>query len=325
MTTLRTIPCVLLTILAANAQPLPIWQGVSIGNVYDEPSRTIRPIVGILGASYLGTALRSDLLGGSISPDGKWLVWQTSNELRIESTEGKGTSWTLENVPSSLRFAWDPTGKDLLAAADGNKYLWHFIRDEQDWKRVEMKWPNQEGELELLAWDSVRREAWISLRQQEQRLILRQGYGQAEWEAVPPELTASALSFSPKDGQMGYLIDAAKRKIVEFNPANPAEHRVVFSLAEEQTGASLLTLRVLDENRLLYAVDGASPVLVVWNLKENKAEQEFPLDTKATRIQPLGLEKLFVLNSRSAEDDFLLVVDLERTNRVYFVPAGGSR
>ena len=58
--------------MPAAAQPSPSFRGPISGFVYNQSSRTIRPLLGIPGATRIGTALLNEVDFASIGPDGKW-------------------------------------------------------------------------------------------------------------------------------------------------------------------------------------------------------------------------------------------------------------
>src|ERR1044071_8122166 len=56
----------------AAAQPSTSFRGPVSGFIYNQSSRTIRPLLGISGAAYIGSPLVNEVDFASAGPDGKW-------------------------------------------------------------------------------------------------------------------------------------------------------------------------------------------------------------------------------------------------------------
>ena len=60
-----------LLMAGAAAGQMASLKGPISGIVYDAPSRSVRPVMGFPGSSYLGKAIVNDVQMASISPDGE--------------------------------------------------------------------------------------------------------------------------------------------------------------------------------------------------------------------------------------------------------------
>src|SRR5262249_44435204 len=56
----------------ADAQPSASFRGPISGFVYNNSSRTIRPLLGVPGATHIGSPLIYEVDSASVGPDGKW-------------------------------------------------------------------------------------------------------------------------------------------------------------------------------------------------------------------------------------------------------------
>src|SRR5712692_1991606 len=114
---MRCATVALLFALAALGQDTRLSGPVS-GFVFHEPSQSIRPIVGVPGSAYLGTALAQGFDAASVSPLGKFALATLGGKLYLLRGLDGGQSEPAPiegSIDAVDRFAWSPDGASAVA------------------------------------------------------------------------------------------------------------------------------------------------------------------------------------------------------------------
>lgn len=306
---------VLLTLAAASLVPGAGAGGIDglvSGVVYDEPSRSIRPVVGAPGASYLGAPMAQNLDAVWPAPDGDqavvlaggaawWLRGLRHGALEwqaLPALAGKPelVAWALDSSAAAVYAAGrvmlvDPAGgvsASFSAEALGGPILSLAVTGDDVLAGVEgvgLYWLNPGGPARLLA----------RLAQPGPLLVTRAG--------------------------RLLVADRAREEILEIR--NWRESAEVSLFANASAGVSdPAAMAASPDGKLLLVASSAGRKLAFFDLASGALLRWVPLDFEPTRLQPLddGTSWLLTERRRAADPLEVLTAAGEET-AVFFIPA----
>jgi len=297
------------------------FQAYPAGAVYNKSSRSIQPLVGFPGSSYLGLPLLSDVDAASIAPDGSkaWVSKEGRSGFWTGLLAGAATDTAVVGLIDGVeRVAWNSNGSAALLYAASGKQL-QVIRF--NGQKAAVGEPIDggflgQGRVTALAVDTTGQRIAVGISH-------RQGGALYSWTAEEgPSLLASmepvAATFD-EEGTRLYAIDGGSLKILEFdNLSGPLE----FALLASSDGAKVdpAGIAVSRKGRYLIMVDRANPSVRVYATADGSLANTFSLDFAPSRLERLSADGVFLLN-RPGPDEWMLVLDARETPCVYFVPA----
>ena len=293
---------------ALNAQASGI-EGPISGLVYDQFTKEIRPIVGVPGSAYLGTAVASRLDFASVSPDGKLALGIKQGALYLVGLAGEQPEWrSLDPVSGSVdKIVWN--ADSTAAVVSGQSVtLWRDLKAE----------PNR---LNLLSAGGSEWSAFLLEPGAEDALAARDGgvYRLSSSDAprlvvAVPSPSSLALSAS---SDVVFVVDRVNRQILAVRDWNDSPQ--VSLVANATLGVDdPVAVAVAEDGRSLLVAD-ASRALILLDPGSNSISSRWDLDFQPTQVEHLS-SGLYLLNSRTAEAQPLQVLASGSQPAVFFVP-----
>lgn len=320
------------------------WDTPLTMHIYDAAARTIRPLIGVVGSSYLGPVMLDSVDWASIAPNQKsalvlrggvlaWVPDLTATDLSINVG-----SFSLPDVPIPLQAIWsaDSTGAVVLARETPRLYrpadsTGVVVRARET---PRLYWLGQcaAGFCVQAAWDLDSSQTNWSLLAADssvsRALVASQNSLSSElWvvsQTSPPATIAgfnlpAAAAFAG-DGLSAYVADAGAHEIValvgfDHNPS------VVPSAMARQCVSDPVGLALSTDGSRLFLVDGSSKTIRVFQMSTGVLRAELQLS-----ITPLSLiphsTTTFQLVGSDQKGQPLFFLDTRDDGYVYFVPAG---
>jgi len=312
--TRKCIIVVLLAALALAAQEARLTGPVS-GFVVDSQSGSIRPILGVPGASYLGDALLAGLDWASVAPDGKaalavkgeslYLI-RGLDELAPSSTAVGGAidrpdlaAWSRD---ASVAVLYSSAGRRLqvIAAPAGEPVA-----------RAPVELPELQGRVTALALDCSGEHVLVGVESDGVHLLS---------PGTPPALLAPlkgpvALTLAHGERTL-FVADRASRQVFEIRDFAAAPKLLVVADASDPVGLGLSR-----DEMSLFVASGSERSLDIYDLSTRSLAARIALDAEPSRLNLLSASALYLLNSVQGGDP-LLVLDASREPGVFFVPVG---
>jgi hypothetical protein len=309
----------ILAICAANllAQVASLSGPIS-GRVFDRSSRSLRPIMGIPGASYLGDPLVAGLDWAAVAPEGSQAL--ALREGNLYSVRGLQSSpaWTLIEgaLASPERVAW--SGDASVAVLSSSESRLQFLRSlgEGPVAGPPIDLP---GRVSALALDRAGGCSLVGVEaDQGGGLYLVSPEG-------PPRLLMplgrpSAIAVAGNDRDL-FVADRANRQIWELRDFREAATPLLF--ADDGGGMTdAVGLALSRDGKVLFVANQSAKTLDVYTLETRSLASRSSLDYEPSLLEPLSGPVLFLLKSVGNNNEPLLVLDTSREPTVYFVPVG---
>jgi len=293
----KSIPCIALALAGVAAAQQSHLSGPNSGRIFDPVTRSIRWIVGVPGAAYLGSAAESDLDAGSVSPDGRFTLASRNGEISLIRAEGVAD---LGSAGKIEEFAWSADGKS--AAIRGASV------------RLYRNLDSETRMIELAAPASGIRA--IAVEPGADAVLAIAGDGLYRLTAAGARLVATVEEPSALAVAMGtaYVASRSRNEILRV-----ANYR-------DSADISLITSSIDDPAALATSADGeilliaarAGRSISILRSATGEVTGKVDLDFEPTRIAPAG-DGLFQLNSRSSAEEPVYVFD-PRQRSVFFIP-----
>lgn len=293
--------CLLAGMVAA--QTLQI-EGPISGFALDEASGSLRPIVGLPGAAYLGDPLIAGLTWASVAPGGaSALVVRDGVLYRVDGLARLAPAWTaIENValvPDRAAWSDDASMAMIYSAATGRAQL---IRNAG--LQIVAAEPVQIGQVASLAVD------------REGRIIAGASEGVQLWNGghaamLLPGVRAAALTVA---GANLYVAAGGEIWLVEDYAVQPKP--LVVAAAPDPVGLALSR-----DGRRLFIADRAGRSVLVYDLANRALLAELGLDFEPVTLARLSGPDLWLLRMGVGPSEPLFVLKTEPEPGVWFVPA----
>ncbi len=301
------------------AQPVS-FSGPVEAYVFDLPSRSVRAVIGVPGASSFGSAIVEGLDFGSVAPQQNYaivldgVVWQLASNLdsaRPKIQVLKGITARPQGV------AWSGDGSSAaLYSLDGN------------WIQIVSGLPNQPavgaptdvstlgGSLAAVASDSAGKHIAAGITGQRSGVFLFEVASQT----FVPLLALSkpvALAFS-SDGSNLYAIDAATRQLSVINLASTSAQAISLEGLTDPFAVSAGPATA--SSQMIYIASRSDQILREYNLSSRQTIADLPLSFAPTGLQEFGHNSFLVASRARSADPLWLFADAPQP-AVFFVPA----
>ncbi len=304
-----------LAVLALAAAGLPAQQakldGPVSGLVYDGQSKSLRLVMGVPGAAFLGGELAGSLDMASVSPDGRFALALSGGKLSLIRLDQPDAPFQLldENVTVE-RIAWSQDSSAAAVAGDGRVTLWHGLAAQAS--RRDLTLPGDVGSLTALAVHPEGNSVAIASKSAVY-------YLNGESKLLAQTQDASALLFAGADL---FLADRATSQIMRIR--NYADSAEMSLLAGSALGIDdPVAIGLAPGGVSLMVAGGASRSLLWLDRSTGEVSRSLALDFEPSRLDRFsGASPLFVLNSRASSTDPVQILDGGSDPAVYFVPAG---
>jgi DNA-binding beta-propeller fold protein YncE len=311
-------PVALLTLLAgtANAQSASL-NGPIAGFVFNGTSKTVRPMLGIPGATRIDVPVLSRVEAASIAPGGKWAF--ITRARRSTFMHGLSDLAPTESSVSGLidavdRVVWSRDGSfAVLYSSSGNQF-----------QRVQFpgSLPVADGPVDLSPWGQVTALAVDPAGQQIAVGFATQGlylFTAGQSPALLSSMAQPVAAAFDGNGHSLFAVDLATQRIVQFQSTGGSADFV--SLAQTD-GPTLQPagLAVSGDGHYLLLADSATRSVLVYATDSRSLANTLPLSFAPSRFEALSADPVFLLNGNDPKE-WLLVLDARQVPVVYFVPA----
>jgi hypothetical protein len=301
------------------AAPLLHAQGLSVsgprsGLVYDAASQTVRPILGVPGAAYLGTPLLSSVDFASISPSSGWVFTLSGGEagfarINDRTVERSAPAGLLPHVD---RVAWSPDSLTAVLASSERGALQRVHLADSAPAVDPIQDVSALGPITALAVDS-RAHVAVAVSGASSGLYRLPVSGE-------PALLTSVLKPADAkfnaDGSALYVLDDVSRRIAVLPGSLEGGDFQVLPSADVD-GFSLSA----DATQLYLAKHGEAFVQV-YDTSSQAVIAELPVDFQPAAIEPISKSTFLLREQRNAAGSALHVLDARQKPAIYFVPSG---
>jgi hypothetical protein len=277
------------------------------GLVFDRNAKSLRMIVGVPGAAYLG----ADLGGydiASVSPDGRWVLAASSGSLRLlPSAEPRAGRLLMEGAEGIESIVWSEDSTAAAVAYADHLELWRKLAG--DHERIQLAIPaagSRAGSLAVMAGGEA----------------VAAGFGESVFYLDGGSARLVARLEQPGgllfDGTVLYAADRARNQILAIrNYAGSPEISLLASGLEDVTALSLTP-----DRKSILAAGGTSRLLSWLNPATGETLASLALEFEPNRVQRIAGGRLYLLRDPAGEMEPVQVLDAGAEPAVYFVPAG---
>lgn len=300
---MRQAALLLLLSAAAGAARDGEIRGPVTAIVFDEASRSIRPILGVPGAAHFGSPLRSDLEQAKVSPDNSAALAVRAAELLLLRFDGAGDDRTLARGAVTA-MAWSRSADAAAAVVDNRLLVWR--RGEAEASLL----GSLAGECIALAVAAGGRHVYAAVAGP-QGAIVRYAPGEPE-RVLAAVADPAGLALTP-DGAALYTVDRFAGHLLEIATEGGATLRA----ADLQRAVGITLSR--DGSWIL--VTQAEPGSVaIFERKSHWLRARLEVGFTPSRLEAAGETDVFVLNRRARKEP-LEILAFQPEPASYFVPA----
>ena len=293
-------------------------RGTVTGFVFDPPTRSIRPILGLPGAATLGDAIARDLAVAVVAPNGKYaLAVQNGQVVLFSRLDVDLASKVLEGVidsPNSIVWSPDSTAAVLYSAT---RSLLQRIDRLDISPRIDqlLDLSSLGGAISKVAVDRAAQRVAVGIQNSPRSGLYLISPGNDP--VLMADMQDPGALFFSKDGDL-YAAGLESHRILRLQSvsASPA----VLPFLDQQDGITdAAGIALSGDGKLFYVVSGGSQRLRIYDTANRSLVAEEPLEATPTFLEPLNGAGLLIMNTRVKMQDPILLLDT-RSNLVYFVP-----
>jgi hypothetical protein len=313
-----SVPAALLVLAASPMKAQSAnFQGPLTGFVFSSVSKTVRPLLGLPGATLAAPPILKQVDAASIAPGGKWAFITRARHASLVgglSSLAPAESSVSGLIDSVDRIAWNRDGSFAVLYSSSGNLL----------QRVELSGsqPIVDAPVDLSPWGQVTTLAIDPAGQQIAAGFATSGLYLFTAGQSPALLLSTAhpqAATFDGTGQSLFVIDPDHQRILQF-PAGSAFS--VFASLVQPGGPALQPagLAVSGDGRYLLMADSATQSILVYETNSGSLANTIPLSFAPSRFEALSAGPVFLLNGNNRKE-WLLVLDASGTPAVYFVPA----
>jgi hypothetical protein len=286
------------------------------GFVFSGSARSVRPLLGVPGSTYIGPPVLSDVDSASIAPGAPWAIAIRSGAATaVHGLSATSSESTIDGLALATidRVAWSRDGHFALLSSSSRNQV-QRVRFSESGAQADAPADLPAGNISALAIDTTGARMAVGVAGAGLYLVT------PDQSPVLLAHTANAAAAAFSDAGRLFAIDAEARRVWEFDgDAGPSE----FARLDQPDGASLDAggLAVSGGGRYLLMTDKSVRAVRVYEIASRTLVNTIPLDFTPTRMERLSAEPVFLLNGENS-GEWLLVLDARETPRVYFIPAG---
>ena len=282
-----------------------VMTGPLAGYVLDTESRTVRPVLGIPGAAYMGGAILENVDALAVSPDGDQALVSGGGSLVLvrRLPDGGFETAPVEGARSADKLAWSPDGSAAVGYSSATRAA-QILTGGKFRHAVDL------SALERVSAFAIDNSGDTLLAGAEGGLYLAARSGNITLIAAVARPVAIALA-----GADAFVVAGGVFEIKDY-----ASKASVVALAVEPGAIALQTVR--EGKRLIVA--GARSVSV-YDVASRTVSARLDLEFAPTMLSHLGSGTAFALNADAESGEPLYVVDVGREPAVFFVPGVRGR
>lgn len=323
---LRPLPAILtLLITWVAAGQTASLRGPVSGLIYDVPSRSIRPVVGFPGSSYLGQPVLRDIEKAFLAPDGESaLVLENGQVVLIRGLRsGNSTRFPVSELNGQVdHVAWAASSSSLVAYCSSIRRLLRLeVRTSPPVAGPPTDLSYIQGDVTGVVTNDDARLTVIGFRHPTQGGLYAVSEGFPPIQLSPTKNPGAAI-FGDSVNVL-YAIDREARQILRFpNGVNGGWELLSFS-GESEPMTDPVGIALSPDGQRLYVAGGADRMIREYDLRSGELLLEIRLD-----VIPQGLSSLaatssvFVLGPRTSSEQPTWLLNTRRVPSVSFVPAG---
>lgn len=300
-------------------------RGPVSGLIYDVPSRSIRPVVGFPGSSYLGQPALRDVETAFIAPDGESaLVVENGQVVLIRGLRnGNSTRFPVSELNGQVdHVAWASSSGSLVAYCSSMRRLLRLdVRTSPPMSGLSSDLSYVQGDVTGVVTNDDASLTMIGFRHP------THGGLYAVSEGVPPvQLSATkdpGAAIFGDSANVLYAIDRDARQILRFpNGVYGGWEALSFS-GEGEPMADPVGLALSKDGQRLYVAGGVDRMIREYDLRSRELRLEIRLDVIPQGLSPLaGTSSVFALGPRRSREQPMWLLDTRSVPWVSFVPAG---
>jgi len=303
--------------LAVNgwAQPSTAVSGPVTGFVFS-PSGWIRPMLGVPGAAYLGPAVATGLEAAAIAPDGSaaLAVQQAGKLMLYGSLRSNPVALAVSGgIPAVSQFAWAPDAASAAVYAPLSRQgqiISNLAATPSAGAPIDLS--QLPGPVMAMAFDGQHLILGVSSAEAG-GIYLAGAQGGVERMAAAASPVAIVLA-----GSSLYFADNQANQIFQVQNYAGSAAPVVF--AGDSSIDNPIGLQPSPDGQRLYAADGGSRKLVVYDVASRSVIQTIGLSFAPTRLDLFGDPSVFLMNDGSQGPFYVVRDGAAGKAAVYFVP-----
>lgn len=298
---LWTAPAWLLAVAAAAlAQPVRL-SGPAAGYIFDEGTRSLRPVIGFAGAALLGRPVGPPVELASSAPGGAWVFLARGEACCFIRMMPGGEA--VEHCDPALiaslgRIVWSRDARWAVLESAEQGLIQRVALSESGIDAL----PPLESRLTVLAVSPDGRQIAAAAPGE---LVLVSETGAS---ARLAELASPSVALFSRDGRTLYVADEASGRVISFRDGSRW-------LEFPSGGPAGLALSSDDE--LLFVLDGAGELVRLFETRSANAAGEIALDAPAASLE-LVREDLFLLRGAAGTSRYSLLD--ARRRALFFLP-----
>ena len=310
---------------------VPSWgqnegvRGPLSGIVFDSPSQSIRPIMGVPGAAYLGKPIVNQIEFASVSPDGDAALVVSEGQSKLARGLNAGSSMftLIEGLPGTPdETVWAPDASAVVAYyASTRQFFRVTLSSDQPLVASPLDASSLPGELRGMAVCEKDGPVLAGVRGADvgglYQLLVN----------APPILVAPmgdpAAIVAAKGGGTVYAVDAGARLVVEIRDAANVP-QVMPIIGEPDDRFDPVGLALDRRGRFLFVANASSRTVFVYDLASRTRIGEFATEAVPGPLKPLPGSSLFLFANRREAGEPVWILDATDTGSVYFIPDGGQ-
>lgn len=294
------------------------------GFVFDEPTRSIRPIAGLPGAARLGGALSQDIDWATVSPDGRVALFQKHGEVRLlqlnvdsPDTDGVPVSGVIDS-PNLSTWSRDSSAVGLYSSAT-NQLQWIRLTGQEVIPDPPLALAGVDGKVIGLCGHHASNSFFAAVAGNGVYRV--NGLTGTSMLLELPGVSALAVQ---TNGQTLWVADRAGARVIEIaNPAGDPEARELIHDDGKLTDISAIAVSA--DTNSLYLADRATSRLYTFERSRTILPEGIEIDMPATSFTALGRPSLLLLGQRKMVGDPLYVLELGANPGIFFIPAGAGQ
>jgi hypothetical protein len=296
------------------------WSGPLQGFVFDPPTGSVRPIIGIFGAAYVGSAVLSGF-------DSAWIAPRQQHGIAVKDGQAMLLSGLRSNNPSSSildgAFAapegvrWSGDGSTAILYSAGGAWLQTFTHlPDAPAPDSYIDLSALGGTISAIASDATAQRIAIGIRADTGGGVYVAFNGQSPVLQLPMT-NPVALAFSVKTGSL-YAADGTSNQVFELQ--NSGAYSAVLTKDNGANDPVAVQLGEDSEGSRLYLASRGDQALRVYDAKSYNLVAEIALDMPPKGLEQVG-DSSYLLAGRTSPGDAFWFLSGKPSATVFFVPA----